>query len=340
MKTFKLNFTQEELDKFKKENFTRISTFRDLLDSYVEYAPTIRKKRIKLGYPSLDNYLRITPTDNILINSKTSGKKTTLLRNVILANEQLLKDEIILVFSLELLESDEAELYLSMLLDIPTEEIEKKFAMEDPEIIKKAYDIWGKYENIITITDTIDVSQIIPFVLYIEYLTKKRVGLIVLDYAQLIEDAQFPDEFKAMAAIPKKIKKINIKLKKNFIVVSQVGRESAKDKEGISLYSSKGSGNFENSFQIVLSLEMPDPQDIRKDKSTGKEIYPFGEHQAEICKLIDQDHRLDFHILHIRKKKKYYLGVKKPTCIIKYSNTNLRMVEWVSEQHKLSAEPF
>lgn len=325
---FKTEFNPEDLEKFRKGNFTRISTFKDLIDSYREYAPTINKGRIKLGFPSIDNYLRITPSDNILVMAKTSGKKTTFGRNVALANHESLKDRIIVVFSLELLEPDEAERYLSNILDMPTEVLEKRFAEGDIETIEKAYELSGKHDNIVTITDTIDVADIIPFIMYIEQLTEKSVGLVIVDYAQLVEDSQYIDEFKAMAAIAKKFKKINMALRKNFILISQVGRESAKNKDGLDMFSAKGSGNFENSTQIALSLEMPDPTDIRVDKETKQTIFPFGIHQQEIVDLINQYHYLEFHTLNIRKKKKYYMGVPKPTCIIQYNATNLRMTEF------------
>lgn len=337
----KINYTPEDLDKFRDKNFTRISHFKDLIDAYKDYAPKIGKSRIKLGFPSLDNYLRITPTDNILIVSKTSGKKTMLARNIVLANEELLKDKLILVFSLELLESDEAERYLSMILDMPTEIIEKRFAEGDEATIKKAYEMSGKYDNVVTVTDTIDVADIIPFVLYIEHLTEMKIGLIVIDYAQLIEDAEQRDEMRAMAAIAKKLKKLNMNLGINFIEISQVGRESAKNKDGLDMFSAKGSGNFENSAQIVLSLEMPDPTEGRKDKETGKTIYPFGEYNDEIIEQINTNHHLEFHTLTIRKKKKYYLGAKKPTCIIKYNATNLRMTEYEpSREPVFENDPF
>lgn len=303
-----------------------------MIDSYVEYAPTISQGRIKTGFPSIDNYLRITPSDNMLLVSKTSGKKTMAGRNIALANEELLKDHLILVFSLELLEPDEAERYLSNILDMPSEILEKRFAEGDMETINRAYELSGKYANIITVTDTIDIADIIPFTLFIEQTTRKKVAFTIVDYAQLVEDANYVDEFKAVAAIAKKFKKINMALKKNYLLISQVGRESAKNKDGLDMFSAKGSGNLENSAQIVFSLEMPDPENIVKDKLTGQWIYPFGEHQAEILDLINNNHHLEFHTLNIRKKKKYYMGVKKPTCIIQYNSTNLRMTEFVPKE--------
>lgn len=327
----KLNYKEADIEQFRKNNFTRISHFKDLIDKYVEFAPTIGKHRIKLGFPSIDNYLRLTPTDNILIVSKTSGKKTQLTRNIVLNNEELLKDQIILVFSLELLEEDEIERYLSPIMNVPSEIVEQRFAKGDKEFIKKAYEMSGKYDNVVTITDTVDIMDIIPFVMYVEHLTEKRVGLIVVDYMQLIEDGDHKDEMRMIAAVAKKFKKINLALKRNIIQVSQVGRESAKNKDGLDVFSAKGSGNLENSAQIVLSLEMPDPTEVRKNKD-GKDIFAFGEYQQEICKLIDEEEYLDFHTLTIRKKKKYYLGVKKPTCIIKYDARNLRMTEYIPKE--------
>ena len=92
---------------------------------------------------------------------------------------------------------------------------------------------------------------------------------------------------------------------------------------------------------------MPDPEDIRQDKITKEWIYPFGEHQKEIVDLINNNHHLEFHVLNIRKKKKYYMGAKKPTCIIQYNATNLRMTEFVPkerppiiEQASFDSNPF
>ena len=67
----------------------------------------------------------------------------------------------------------------------------------------------------------------------------------------------------------------------------------------------------------------------RKDKQTGQMIYPFGEHQDEVVELINTNFNLEFHTLTIRKKKKYNIKLKKPTCIIQYDASNLRMTEFV-----------
>ena len=328
-----IKYNPEEVEKFRQKNFGRISHFKDLIDRYVEFAPTIQDRRIKFGFPSIDNYLRITPTDNIMIVSKTSGKKTQIARNIVLNNEELLKKQLIIVFSLELLEEDEIERYLSPIMNVSSQEIEKRFAERDKEFIKKAYEMSGKYDNVVTVTDTVDIADIIPFVMYIEHLTEKRAGLIVVDYMQLIEDVEHKDEFRIISSVAKKFKKINLALKRNIIQISQVGRESAKNKDGLDVFSAKGSGNLENSAQIVLSLEMPDPLEIRKDKNTGRDIYPFGDLQTEIVEAINSNEFLEFHTLTIRKKKKYFLGVPKPTCIIQYDARNLRMTEYISRRN-------
>ncbi len=330
-KKFTLDYDPKYLDKFRKENYTRISTFEDLVDAYVKDTLDAQHHRVRVGAPSADNYLRLSKSDVITIISHTGGRKTQYARNVILDNAKVLDNKLMIVFSLELLQGDEGERYLTMLMDKSGEDLEADVIHNHKDFTKRGYQAGqtGKLNNLITITETIDIADMIPFVRWVQEMRGgMEVGLIVLDYIQLVENDEKRGAYDQLGDIAKKLKKVNLALGVPIINISQVNRDAARNK--MDLFSGKGSGEIENSSQVLLKLERPDPNEeypIKKGEHDLKK-FPFGKDQEAVIKYLEANENIEMHKLTILKQKKIRSKVKKPTCYIAFDRLNLTMKEW------------
>ena len=150
-----------------------------------------------------------------------------------------------------------------------------------------------------------DIELIPEYVKQIENITGKKAGLVCIDYLALVKNSKFEkEEYMRITDNMQKLKEYAKMLNIPFIVLSQVARSEMKSNEGISLFSSKGSGEVENSSDIILSLE--------KSKE-----HPSNEN-------------IDYLILAILKNRRGGYG----KIIIEFNRYNLRM-----QESKLNYEP-
>ena len=328
-KQFKKHYDPREFEEFKRQNLIRISTFEDLVDAFIEDAKEAQFHRWQTGYKTIDNFLRLSRSDIVTIMSHTGGRKTQFTRNIVRANSPILKDKLILVFSLELLEGDEGERYLTMLLDDTGEKLEKEAIADERVFRKRALE--KKLGNLITVTGSIDIADMIPFARTVEEVKEKKIGLIVLDYIQLVENDEKRNAYDQAGDVAKKLKKVNMVLQCPIINVSQVHRSAAKG--NIDMFSGKGSGEIENSSQVMLKLELPHPNErykIEKGEPDWKKL-PFGKDQEAVVNYLKSNRDIEMHKLTILKRKKVKYGVEQPTCYIGFNKRNLAMIEFIPQ---------
>jgi replicative DNA helicase len=287
----------------------------------------------KTGYPSLDNYIRgIFNSDCVMIVSDTGGKKTGFSRNLAATNAPALSPlGYIVVFSLELMEEDEFERYIPMIMDIDTEELLEIYMNNDKARIKEIRKAMGVYHNIITVTKTIDIDDLEKWIYFIEHeLNKenkegdepKKVKLIIIDYIQKMRNRLIRNPLDKAPDIANRLKDINIETGIPQIWISQTSRDSAEKKT----YYAKGSGDYENSAQVVLHLHFPNEKEIMDAHAKGNS--PWGYYHDEIMRVIEEQHHIDFHLLTVRKEKRRKKGLQRPHVIIKADNNNMTMREY------------
>ena len=108
----------------------------------------------------------------------------------------------------------------------------------------------------ITLSNSIDINKLPEVVEKCkEYFGE--IGLIAIDHVGLVENRVFNDnEYARLTDVMKKIKKFALCSKYPVCAISQVNRmEALKKSDRLSLYSGKGSGEVENSSNVVLALE-------------------------------------------------------------------------------------
>ena len=218
---------------------------------------------------------------------------------------------LVILFSLEMSETDIFERYLQMHLDCYTYEVENIFVKKDENRMNEIKEIMQKHKNIYAVIKRITIDEISSYILAIEEFEKKECVLVIIDHLGLIQNDKFRDDYSKTTNNMMKIRELGLHLKKPIMLLSQTSRADIKSNEGLSLYSGKNSGEIENSSQIVFTLQK------QKEIPTETRI------DYETIKLI-QDRKLDLLKLKCEKKKRGdYADVD-----LLFDKKNLRMYEY------------
>jgi replicative DNA helicase len=243
------------LEKYKTVNPETIFLFSEINEVYPDYAETVLKNKVEFGFPEFDDKMKgIRPGEVIYLISGTNIGKTSYAINVI--NHLAGKDFCVPFFSLENNEYQVFERIIQIRTDYTSFDIERKFANREEEIIRIGKEISREFSNIINIIHRISLSEIPSYIRVCEELSNLKAGIIIIDYAQLVMTTG-TSEYARMSEVAQQIKEISLKMRLPILVLSQVSRAEAKNEDGLSIYSAKGSGEIENSAQILLSLERP-----------------------------------------------------------------------------------
>lgn len=281
-----------------KENIVEYQDFETRLNHYAEYVKNIQRKKVKIGFPIIDDALRGLRPGNVLTLLAGTGIGKSMIAQNILQNYAKKTNELTIFFSLEMAIEEIFERELQMEFDITGYEVENSFLQDAETIKQRCKTIVNTQNNIITVIKRIDVINITNYIRQIENITGKKAGLVCIDYLALVKNRQFErEEYLRITDNMQKLKEYAKILEIPFIVLSQVARSEIKSNEGISLFSGKGSGEVENSSDIILSLE--------KSK----------EHPSK--------DNIDYLILSILKNRRG--GYAK--IIIEFNRCNLRMTE-------------
>jgi replicative DNA helicase len=241
----------EKYRKIKPDTFYR---FDEITSQYGEYAKFINKNKIYFGFETLDEMLKgIRPGEVCYIIASTNVGKSQLAFHIIDHNKN--KDICIPFFSLENNKFQVFERIIQVRTGCTTFEIENNYANDDKEFIQKCERITSEYKNIMNIIDRISLDNLIPYIKASEEISQKKAGVVIIDYAQLIKNVK-SNEYERLSEISQVIKsEVALKLNLPVICLSQVSRGESRSKEGLNIHSAKGSGEIENSAQILLSIE-------------------------------------------------------------------------------------
>lgn len=250
-----MNISELDIKKFKDVNIGRIFNFAQMAESYEEYAKNIQGRKVSLSIPTLDNALgMVRPSQVVSFIGGTNVGKTALVMNACFHNANILKDSLIILIECEVDENEIYERALQMEFDLNTNEVEQAFINQNTELLSQFKTLNKKYSNVVSVIERIHVDRIIPYVLAIQDFHKKKCGLLLIDYAGLLL-TDYHDDYAMITYSMKKLKEIAIGLQVPVINLSQTSRADIKgDNKKLNLYSGKGSGEVENSSQIVIAL--------------------------------------------------------------------------------------
>lgn len=269
-----MNIEELNLSKFEGVNTGRIFNFAQMAESYENYAENIQGRKVSLSIPSFDKSLgMVRPSQVVTFIGGTNIGKTAIAMNACFSNAVLLKDSIILLIECEVDENEIYERALQMEFDLWTYEVEQAYINKDRFMLDQFKAIRSKYQNVISIIERIHADKIITYVKAIEDFYQKRVGLLIIDYIGLVKN-QFTNDYDKITYSMQKLKEIAISLQLPIINLSQTSRMDIKDHSGgnkkIGLYAGKGSGEVENSSQILITLNPV--KELTADQSVTSDI--------------------------------------------------------------------
>jgi replicative DNA helicase len=213
---------------------------------------------ISTGFKQLDNrLLGMQPGQLIIIAARPGIGKTSLALNIAL-NSSAIHDMAVVIFSLEMMGSELSLRIISQQTTIPNENL-KKISLDkyDLEKIKKSFSQIGRNnKNKIFIND--DSYQNV-FDIQSECRRIKNevgnLGLIVIDYIQLMRSQNRENREQQIAEISRSLKLLAKDLGCPIIVLSQLNRSAeSRDNKRPSLSDLRESGALEQDADIVLLI--------------------------------------------------------------------------------------
>jgi len=312
-------------EQYRNVKYERVFDPAQMHYSYAEYITNIQGRKVSLGIPSFDKALgMIRPSQVVTIIGATNVGKTTVAMNIALANATIGKDKLVVFFNLEIDQNEIYERLLQMEYDLFTYQVEKAFQEKDKYLLDKFELVGEKFKNFISVIGRVSVEDITPFTKAIEETYHKEAGLIVVDHLGLVKNEKYTDEYARTTDNAMKLKEIAINLQIPVLNLSQTSRADVKNNDkGLNLYSGKGSGEVENSSQIVITIDKLD-----KDKALGQNV-PY--------ELIEQVEKQEVYLLHAKIQKKKQ-GNYADTVLIQ-NRKNLKITE-MGSQSQTELDPF
>ena len=215
---------------------------------------------VKTGYPDLDNRTNgFKPGEMIVLAARPSVGKTSLamnmVENFVLAPEQREKPRNVLVFSLEMSSVSLALRLICGRARVNQTDLQKGYSRgkEHQAALTHAAAEFKKSPIRVDDTGGLSIHQLRAKARRAH--TKSPLSLIVIDYLQLITgDARAASRENAVAEMSKGIKAMAKELSVPVIVLSQLNRDSDKDKRDPRLSDLRESGSIEQDADVVLLL--------------------------------------------------------------------------------------
>jgi len=313
---------EKQLSEFTDFKFDTVFGKLEMYESYENYANAINHKKLMLGFNSIDAALGgLRPSEVVTIVAGTNIGKSAFAMNV-MYNATKNSDGLIILFSLEMSETDIFERYIQMEFDMYTFEVENIFVKNDKVSKQKILERIDKHRNIISVIKRININEIVPYIKTIEQIEGKECAMIIIDHIGLIVNDKYRDSFQRTEDTMIRLKEISLHTKLPVMLFSQTSRSDIKSLDGLTLHSGKNSGEVENSSQIVFTLEKlknVDPNII--DETTIAMATTTNDRKATI----------DILKLTTQKKKRGEYG----DAIIIFNRKNLRMTEYENNNYKI-----
>ena len=257
MKTLEeINAIVEKYSTFKTDVVFDMQT---MFKNYLEYCKHIQTNKALTGISSIDSGLGgIRPGELAAFVGATNVGKTSFAVLAAKATSQVMPEKIIPVICTEPTEIDMIERYLQQELDKYTIEVERlcKDITFESEEGQKIFMQLKKYENIIHVVKALKENELIPYIKMLEEITNKKCGFFIVDHIQGMKTDIKGNRAERLEWIVSEMKQVVNTLKIPGMFVSHAAREDVKDRKEITLHSGKGSGELENSAQIMFGLEL------------------------------------------------------------------------------------
>lgn len=254
---------EKQLAELKPQQFNAIYDHHKLREEYINYASRLRDAKVFTGFPELDSKMNgLRPGEVMTIIAPTNTGKSAMALNLLY---QMAKQSNDLIFyaSTELGSADIFERFVQLHFRMNVEDVEKMYSaknVNDSEVVN-VIDLLG---HVYAIIKKLKPTELTQYIQYISENTGKRPRCLIVDHLQGLKLPASVNKAESLDLTMQYLKEIALHLNLPIILTAHVSREEAKGKM-LSLYSGKGSGEIENSSQIVFSLErfVDLPEDVK-----------------------------------------------------------------------------
>jgi replicative DNA helicase len=140
----------------------------------------------------------------------------------------------------------------------------------------------------------------------IEWKRKHKLGLVIIDYVQLLEDrtVRSTNEYETLTSISKKLKKLQRRLQLPLVEVAQLNRSvEARTSRRATMADLRGTGQFEQDASLIVMLFREDyyaEEKAQEDaKQTGRYVKPERNHKFEYNVVKNREGYLGMFALHV-----------------------------------------
>lgn len=232
-----------------------------MLQSYREYMSDLQARKAYLGIPSIDQSLGgIRPGQLCGVIAPTNVGKTSFWIPAAIKTAARMKDKAVIVICTEPTEIEIFERLIQQRMDLYTFEVENIFRRGETEKISETEKIiQNDWSNIFLIVKRIKAAEIPQYVSAVEKLYDIEAGMLIVDHVQGIRP-EVMNRTEGLESIMIQTKEFINQRRIAGLVTSHVARSEVKpegrEEKKLNLYSGKGSGEIENSCQIVFTLEL------------------------------------------------------------------------------------
>jgi replicative DNA helicase len=259
-----VDINQKDLDQLKPQQIQTIYDHVKMRDEYLEYAKNLQGSKVFTGFAGLDEKMNgIRPGEVVTILAPTNTGKSAMALNL-LYNAAKQDEGLIFYFSTELSNNDIYERFVQLHFNLAVNEVENLYATnkDDSAIVK----VIQAVTNIYCVIKKINPLEIPKFVQFVSEQSGRKARAIIVDHLQGLKLPKSINKAEALDETMQYLKEVALHSKLPVILTAHVSREQAKAKE-LSIYSGKGSGEIENSSQILFTLEnlRELPEDCKPD---------------------------------------------------------------------------
>lgn len=278
-----IDINQSELDKLKPQQLRTIYDHVKMREEYIEYAKNLQGSKVFTGFSGLDEKMNgLRPGEILTVTAPTNTGKSALAMNL-LYNAAGQDEGLIFYFSTELSNNDIFERFVQLHFNLDVTAVEKIYAsndsVKDSEIVK----VIEAVSNIYCVIKKINPVEIPKFVQFVCEQSGKKARLIIVDHLQGLKLPKAINKAEALDDTMQYLVEVALHTKLPIILTAHVSREQAKGKE-LSIYSGKGSGEIENSSQILFTLE--NLRELPEDCKPDLPINLFREWEAGLIEIL------------------------------------------------------
>lgn len=291
-----LEYTEQEIFHISQDRVSdSAKPIKESLSSAVKMINTLIENKgqmsgIASGFVDLDKKtMGFHPQEMIVLAARPSVGKTSFAMNiaefVILPSKKGIQPRATLVFSLEMGAEQLAMRLLCSYSRVNMERVKNGFiSQEEQKKLAKAAQsmrnapLWIDDSPQITILEMRAKARRIH--------SKNKLSLIIIDYLQLLSgmDNQVPRE-QQIAEISRGVKAMAKELNLPVIVLSQLNRESERERRAPRLSDLRESGSIEQDADVVLLLaKKRKRRGTKEEDDEGEETYETGERDLIIAK--------------------------------------------------------